>query len=208
MGATSIYAQYNSVRDFFVDFIVNNFCSEWGSDYELLDSQLIGNNGFLLIESKIKKEIFITEVRCSKSKNEFIFKYIEDSMQPFNYNCPKRMLKKATSTSQSAQNWYKACSDYHRYIKEQKVLLNKIRDNDQLAQAILGTIVTINFGGKERKLQYCGLHKKKEFLGYCFEDKRRYRWDIGLITLKQWNNMIETGMATLAKQNIQSSNTV
>lgn len=183
MGTSSVNGAYGSLRDFMIDFHVEHFSREWGSDFNLVDYSIVGNIMYMLVHSYPKGHNFITVLKCSKNGSEYSFKFIEDCMQPYYYDCPERLLKRATTTNAQAQEWYNKCR-LHREVKKEKKKIVELLKKGSLGA---GSIIEDCIG---RKIQYLQVLSKNYLIGKCMEDGQTYRWNLDTIILSELRKLI------------------
>lgn len=183
MGTTCVQGNYGRLRDFMEDFHIEWFDREWGSNFNLLDYSIVGNDLYLLIHSIPKDEKFITLVKCSKKGRSYCYKYIEDNMNPYYYDCPERLLKKATSSSPSAQQWYKDCRLHREIKKERKGLVELLMQTKRGIGAVIKDCL-----GRDVEYQY--VMNKNFLIGKCMEDGKVYRWKFDLFPIETLRNLV------------------
>lgn len=113
------------------EFFVNHGVLRWGDDnphaYRVLDTALVNLTEFYAAVEMIHKETgvrrvwaavikvtFIRTARVSRYRDgweeNFCYKDMDESMGPYQTNCPERILKLLTPTEyQHAQDWRDAC---------------------------------------------------------------------------------------------------
>lgn len=183
MGSSSVEGAYGSLRNFMIDFHVEHFSREWGSNFKLIDYSIVGNVMYMLIHSIPKSHNFITVLKCSKHRREYSFKFIEDCMQPYYYDCPERLLKRATSTNAEAQEWYGKCRLYREAKKEKNGIIELLKKGSRGAGIIIEDLMG-------RKIQYQRVLSNSFLIGTCMEDGKTYRWKFDTILVVELRKLL------------------
>lgn len=183
MGTSCLTGSYRNVKDFMLQFLIKNFKAEWGENFKLVDYAISGNFLYLLVYSADRNYNFITVTKCSKQKNEFCYKFMEDNMQPYFYDCPERLLKQANSTNEYAQKWYADCREYREMKKERKTIIETLSTTVNAAGIILEDLM-------QRKIKFNYVRNNTFFIGESIEDGKTYRWKWDYIPIEQLRNLI------------------
>lgn len=124
MGYTGILGNYRheSMKEAFEKVVVN-------SDYKsmVLDYSVRGNTAYMAIEyidkdsKEVKRTIVVFLLR--KSATEFMYKDMDESMGPYYYDCPLKLMKLVEGydpINNNALEWRKAVYEYHASKKAEK----------------------------------------------------------------------------------------
>ncbi len=87
-------------------------------DNEVIDISVKGNTSYIALKIKNKNEdcvvgavVYTSDRRASF---EFCYKLVDESMGPFDYDCPIRIINKLTPTdSEWANEWRRKCIERH-----------------------------------------------------------------------------------------------
>lgn len=139
-----------------------------------LKSRLVGNSYWSVIEVTTKdnqKRTLITLELISKSEGKYGFKGLDETANPYYYNCPLSFLELANNPppSEYSRKWREGVRQYHEHkkqLKEKSVSGSKILVNgveytlQRKLQGKKGWAVT-NKLGLEFRISYQQLNKSK-----------------------------------------------
>jgi len=95
---------------------------------EILEVSLKGNVGYVLLRNKETQLSWIEVVLIQRRNGEVGTKWMEESMQPYYYDCPLKFLKLASSaTSEGAQKWRELVIEKHNKNKQSKTLISTLK---------------------------------------------------------------------------------
>lgn len=119
------------VLDFFIRKGVLRWSDENPNTYRVLDSAIVNFREFYAAIERINKAtgeriiwaaVILIEHRPKDPNYNFGWKDMDESVQPFYYNCPARILDLLTPTENESSNcWRKACRDN---IEKRKIVKN------------------------------------------------------------------------------------
>lgn len=87
----------------------------------VVKSQMVGTTWFAAIKSPYSDEVWAAIYLTAVDKGDFGYKDMDETMGPYNYACPKSILKLLTPTDNKLANeWREKCYEYHRQKAEKK----------------------------------------------------------------------------------------
>lgn len=117
MGWTCIPVVFTSRN---LQEIKYHLIKEWevGGNYKVREYSKKSNTVYMAVENLLSKEIFAVVTLISFSEGEFCWKTMDETMGPLHVECPQKILKMLTPTSNEyAKEWRGACWNYHRVNK-------------------------------------------------------------------------------------------
>ena len=116
-------------------------------DDKILKSSMVGNTYYAALETTRRdtneRFVFALVVMTSVSGSEFSFKEMDESMMPYQFECPVGILNLLSETdSEHANDWRNRCHE----LRKNKTLLDKGKLDDQ--------IKIKDSSGKDRLLTY------------------------------------------------------
>lgn len=186
MGATSLYGygRYKNLRDFMNKYLIQDFNSEWGENYAQVDHSIVGNVLYQAIRRVKTDEVFIAVITCSKNGDEFIYKHMQDSMYPYYFDCPERLLKLATEQKEDALRWYANCREVHANRKRMKQIIPVLQSSKKPIDVILET-------HNKKRVSFSYVISNTYFAGVNMEDNCLYRWKFNCVSIDQWEKALE-----------------
>lgn len=143
--------------------ILDKQCTwEWeGGSNKPLKSSLVGNTYYAAVEQILSdgtRKVWCAVTRISLNGEDgfrFGYKDMEESMNPFYYDCPIGILNLLTETdSEYANKWRKGVREYHEKQKK--------RRNKSLGKLPLGTVIEFTINGR-------GTFRAKKILYYKYK---------------------------------------
>lgn len=86
--------------------------------YTLVDHSIRGNKAWILVCDQQKGDQCIQFIRCTKNKDNINLTIESDAEKPDALDCPLKLIGKATSTIDSAVEWYSMCKSKAAREKE------------------------------------------------------------------------------------------
>lgn len=81
----------------------------------LIKSQMVGTTWFAAIKQLCSNEIWAAVYLTAIDKGDFGYKDMDETMGPYDYRCPKSILKLLTPTKNMfANGWREKCYEYHK----------------------------------------------------------------------------------------------
>lgn len=88
---------------------------------KILKSQMVGSTYFAAVQDESTKETWVTIVLTQMQNGEFFYKDMDETVGPYNYNCPESILKLLSPTENKLANeWREKCYEYHKQQAEKK----------------------------------------------------------------------------------------
>lgn len=88
---------------------------------KILKSQMVGSTYFAAIQNESTKETWAAIILTRMQNGEFFYKDMDETVGPYNYNCPKAILKLLSPTKNKLANeWREKCYEYHKQQAEKK----------------------------------------------------------------------------------------
>lgn len=88
---------------------------------KILKSQMVGSTYFAAIQNEFTKETWAAIILTRTQNGEFFYKDMDETVGPYNYNCPKAILKVLSPTENKLANeWREKCYEYHKQQAEKK----------------------------------------------------------------------------------------
>ncbi|MAM55833.1 MAG: hypothetical protein CMN25_00655 [Salinicola sp.] len=149
--------------------------------FEIIDHSLRGNVLYLLYFKPEQNYRFITVYLlsgpspCSRREGDrgWGYKDMDESMHPYYYDCPERLLKQSDVQSEFAVAWREACRQHRLKIKRQKTLASEMP---------AGTVIQMAAGWdangqRTTPVTFVRAHTATFFIGKDGDGKLwRYRW--------------------------------
>lgn len=139
------------------------------SDQVVLDTSSSWGEFYALCERKGERFIVVFLIKGTKASRhkcaEFGYKDMCESMNPYYYNCPERILSKSTDMSEGAVEWRAAC----RKIRKEKSIQTKI-----LKGLKAGEKVMTSFG----ELVFMHHYKTTQFIAQRVDNGKTFRYNL------------------------------
>lgn len=88
---------------------------------KILKSQMVGSTYFAAVQDESTKETWAAIILTQMQNGEFFYKDMDETVGPYNYNCPKAILKLLSPTENKLANeWREKCYEYHKQQAEKK----------------------------------------------------------------------------------------
>lgn len=126
MGRFSSNKSYNNVREYAEEELAINAASG-----KMLERSFYGNTVYTLVETT-KGEKYIAIDVVQKSNGEWSHKPMDESVHPYHYDCPERMLKQSTSKSPLSIEWREKCREIRKSKRALKNLFASMESGTTL----------------------------------------------------------------------------
>lgn len=105
--------------------------------YKVLDKSSCWGEFYVLREHPNgQRDIFVALIRGTKPSRykcgEFGYKSMSESMEPYYYNCPERILSQSTDQSENAIEWREKCRKIRKEKSLQTKVLKTLKEGDKL----------------------------------------------------------------------------
>lgn len=137
MGWTSIYSNLNN----------KDFVNEYLTDNRVIETSIIGNEVYQLAMTGDKQNLYIRVTILSRKDGMVYYKDMDESMGPYYYNCPAKLLKRSTLTDSTSIEWRGICRQQTQRKKDQKALIDRIKllKNGDRVEMNSGGVVVFEF---------------------------------------------------------------
>jgi len=98
--------------------------------YSVIDKSSRWGELYLAVETPRNNNVSIAVVLIRKSDGEYGYKIMDESMGPYYYNCPDRILKLSTDSYETSIKWRAECVSVRGHRRLQKHLLSKLTHGD------------------------------------------------------------------------------
>lgn len=138
--------------------------------YKVLDKSSCWGEFYALCEHPNgQRDIFVALIKGTKPTNrkcgEFGYKSMCESVHPYAYNCPERLLAKSDDQSEHAINWRAKCRELRKEKSLQTKVLKALKEGDKLFTS---------FG----ELIFMYRHKSTQFVAKRVDNGNVFRYNV------------------------------
>jgi hypothetical protein len=138
--------------------------------YKVLDKSSCWGEFYALCERQDgERDIFVALIKGTKPTNrksgEFGYKSMCESVHPYAYNCPERLLSQSSDQSEHAIDWREKCRKLRKEKSLQAKVLKSLKAGDKLLTS---------FG--ELIFQY--RHKSTQFIAERVDNGKTFRYNV------------------------------
>ena len=157
--------------------LVQHLLRQDGGNCDVIDHSLRGNNLWMLCKRKDDGFRFIVLCRLQYCRGsgpygrDWGYKDIDESMGPFYYDCPERLLAQSDDTSDYGTAWRRNCREMRNRRASRKAFIESLQKGDKFM--CLGRVVTFH---KMVDHQRWNKPNTRYVTGYVEGDDNLYRW--------------------------------
>lgn len=138
--------------------------------YKVLDKSSCWGEFYALREHPNgQRNIFVALIKGTKPSRykcgEFGYKNMDESVHPYAYNCPERLLAKSTDQSEHAIEWREKCRKLRKEKRLQTKVLKALKEGDKLLTS---------FG----ELIFMYRHKSTQFVAKRVDSGKVFRYNV------------------------------
>ena len=108
-------------KNLFADYSKAELDEMFSRNQKILKSQMVGSTYFAAVQDESTKETWAAIILTQTQNGEFFYKDMDETVGPYNYNCPESILKLLSPTENKLANeWREKCYEYHKQQAEKK----------------------------------------------------------------------------------------